>query len=99
MVNAALDDLAKETNRGAVTVDPVRLSTNELYHILRTRLFEATPHQEMVDTVAAAYADALGIARKMDITTASPEQLRAEIAESYPVGVAPAIIGCDSPSP
>lgn len=83
-VNAALDDLAKETNRGAVTIDPVKLSSNELYHILRTRLFEVTPPRETVDAVAAAYAEALGSARKMDITTASPEQLQAEIAESYP---------------
>ena len=53
-VNAALADLEKETNRGAVRLDPVKLASNELYEILRKRLFEETPAAEDVEAVAEA---------------------------------------------
>src|SRR5581483_10580723 len=42
-VNQALQNLQLEANRTVVRIDPVRLNTNELYQILRTRLFEALP--------------------------------------------------------
>jgi hypothetical protein len=83
-VNAALADLEKETNRGAARLDPVKLASNELYEILRKRLFAETPPAEDVEAVAEAYARELERAKAMDITTASPPQLKAEIVASYP---------------
>src|SRR5262249_7111270 len=83
-LSAALSNLEKEANRGAVRIDPVRLNTNELYDILRTRLFERLPDAEAVEAVAGAQARVLDDARKMDITTASPTQLKAEIGAAYP---------------
>src|SRR5262249_51397309 len=64
-LSAALSNLEKEANRGAVRIDPVRLNTNELYDILRTRLFERLPDAEAVEAVAEAHARVLDDARKM----------------------------------
>ncbi len=83
-LNESLGNLEKEVNRSVTRIDPVRINTNELYDILRTRLFEAPPNTVEVDEVAAAYASELERAKLMDITAASPPQLRADIAAAYP---------------
>lgn len=82
----ALSDLQKEINRagGHVQIEPVKMTSNELYHILRTRLFETVPEQSDIDDVAEGYRKALDEARLMDITAASPDQLKADIASAYP---------------
>lgn len=84
-VNQALADLEKETNRGGVVrIDPVRINTNELYHVLAVRLFESVPEAAEIETVADAYAKELDEARLMEVTAASPQQLRADIVAAYP---------------
>ncbi len=84
-VNQALGDLENETNRGGVVrIDPVRINTNELYHVLAVRLFESIPDAGEIESVADAYAQQLEQARLMDVTAASPQQMRADIAAAYP---------------
>ena len=82
----ALSNLQKEINRagGHVQIEPVKMSSNELYHILRTRLFESVPDQSEIDEVAEGYRKALDEARVMDITAASPDQIKADIVSAYP---------------
>lgn len=83
-MSEALEDLQLEVGRSVVRIDPVRLNTNELYEILRTRLFSQVPDASDVEAVADGYAKELEAARLMDITTASPDQLRADIVAAYP---------------
>lgn len=83
-LNQALGDLDKETGRTAMRLEPVRMNTDEFYHILRRRLFSELPPPEAVAEVAAGYAKSIKQARQMDVTNASPEQFAARIAESYP---------------
>jgi predicted AAA+ superfamily ATPase len=48
-LNKALEDLENELGRGALTLEPVGLNTDAIYHILRKRLFETLPEEaEMV---------------------------------------------------
>lgn len=82
--SAVLSDLEKETHRTAMTLEPVRMNSDELYHILRTRLFETLPRDSEINDVAQAYARAIREARQMDITNESPEQFAARIHASYP---------------
>jgi predicted AAA+ superfamily ATPase len=42
-INQALSDLQSEVGRSALTLEPVGMNTDEIYHILRTRLFEKLP--------------------------------------------------------
>ncbi len=82
----ALNDLEQETGRTAMNLEPVRMNTDEFYHILRKRIFETEqlPSPDQIAEVAQGYAKAIRDARQMDVTNASPEQYAQRIAESYP---------------
>jgi len=82
--SAVLSDLEKETHRTAMTLEPVRMNSDELYHILRTRLFERLPRESEIQAVAQGYAGAIRDARQMDITNESPEQFATRVVASYP---------------
>ena len=84
ILNQALNDFQNEAGRGAMPLHPVMLNTNELYHILRTRLFDSLPSEKDIQEVAKAYAQAVKDAKQMDITNASPEEFARQLAESWP---------------
>ena len=81
---SALDNLEAETGRTAMNLEPVRMNSDEFYHILRTRIFETLPDADCIAEVALGYAQAIRDARQMDVTNASPEQFAALVQESYP---------------
>lgn len=83
-IATVLSDFEKETHRTAMSLEPVRMNSDELYHILRTRLFEKLPTDSDVSDVAQAYAKAIKSARQMDITNESPEQFATRIESAYP---------------
>jgi hypothetical protein len=83
-MSQALHDLENEANRTAHRIEPVQLNTDELYHIMRTRLFKTLPTEREIEAVANAFAAALDEALKTDQTTASPQALRDAILRSYP---------------
>jgi len=80
----ALANFEDEVHRMALRLEPVGMNTDDVYHILRKRLFEKLPSEIEVAAVAEAYAKAVRDARQMDITKASPEQFAAQIRSSYP---------------
>lgn len=83
-INKALDNLKDETNRLAKNFTPVEQSGDEIYNILRTRLFESLPSKEEIDAIADAYASKIKEAKQMDITTETPESFSKAVKESYP---------------
>lgn len=83
-VSEALHNLAMEANRAVVPINPVRLASDELYHILRTRLFERVANEAETDAVADAYATAVAEAHEIDLTTVSSRQTRADVKSTYP---------------
>jgi Protein of unknown function (DUF499)/Fn3 associated len=80
----ALNELDRETGRTAMSLEPVRMNTDEFYQILRKRIFEDLPAKDEIAEVAQAYAKSVRDARQMDVTNASPEQFAANVVESYP---------------
>ena len=80
----ALQDLERETGRTAMNLEPVRMNTDEFYHILRKRIFEKLPDEAEIEEVAQGYAKSVREAKQMDVTNASPEQFASRVAESYP---------------
>lgn len=80
----ALEDFKSEVGRGAVTLEPVGMNTDEIYHILRKRLFDELPDEKEIWEVARAYAQSVKDAKQMDITNASPEKFAQQIKDSYP---------------
>jgi hypothetical protein len=83
-IDKALENLKGEVGRAAITLEPVALNTDELYHILRKRLFEKLPEESEILEVARAYAKAVSDAKQMDITNASPDRFTTQLKESYP---------------
>ena len=83
-INKALNNLQGETNRSALRIEPVNPLGDELYHILRTRLFEVLPDKGTIKSIANEYAKAVRDAKEMDVTSASPDSYAAQIIESYP---------------
>ena len=83
-INKALNNLQGETNRSALRIEPVNPLGDELYHILRTRLFEVLPDKKIIKSIANEYAKAVRDAKEMDVTSASPDSYAAQIIESYP---------------
>jgi hypothetical protein len=47
-----------ESSRLSQSITPVQLNTNELYYILRKRLFQTLPDAATVQAVAMSYATA-----------------------------------------
>ena len=80
----ALNNLRAELNRLARDFQPVAQTGNELYQILRKRLFDSFPEHSEIEKVAAAYGDEIRKAKQMDITTDTPEGMKAAVMESYP---------------
>jgi len=83
-INEALDNLRQETQRFVVPIEPVATQGDEIFHILRTRLFEKLPDITIRDAVACRYADAVEKAKQMDLTSESPASFAALLRESYP---------------
>ncbi len=83
-ITAALQNLDNEANRLVTRIDPVRLNSDELYHILRTRLFEHVGDADVVEEVAAAYGRAVADAHSMGVTTLTDAQERTAVRNAYP---------------
>ena len=83
-VSSVLSDFEKETHRSAMTLEPVRLNSDELYYILRKRIFDQLPSQTEISEVAQGYAKAIRAAKQMAITSESPEEFARRIISSYP---------------
>jgi hypothetical protein len=83
-LNNALQNLDNEAGRVALNLEPVALNTDEVYHILRKRLFEDLPTDAEITKVAWRYGQALKDANQMDVTNASPEKFATQIRDAYP---------------
>lgn len=80
----AIRNFEQEANRQARSVTPVELASQEIYEILRKRLFRKLPDKSVIDSVATAYASALLEAVKSKSVAKSAEQIAEDIHGSYP---------------
>jgi hypothetical protein len=76
--------LGSEGEKVLETLQPVELETNDLYHILRRRLFQNDPDPAHVEEVANAYREALRKAASNNYCTGDPTTLANDIKETYP---------------
>ena len=82
--NRAVQGVTSEATRIAVPITPVNPNGDELYHILRKRLFKEVAGEADIKAVATAYRDALSDAVKMNLTSSAPESLYSRCLDSYP---------------
>ncbi len=80
----AVQGITSESRRIAVPITPVNPNGDELYHILRKRLFATVAPESEVERIAAAYREALREAGRMNLTSTTLESLYTRVLDAYP---------------
>ncbi|QCX33277.1 DUF499 domain-containing protein [Caloramator sp. E03] len=84
LLQSSFKELEGEINRFALNIEPVQQSSDEVYHILRKRLFKELPNNDEINEIANAYKSAVNEARQMGYTSISADQIFIGIKDSYP---------------
>lgn len=84
LIQRALNDASQELGRAEVSITPVNLESNEIYEILRKRLFRKLPDKNEISEIAAAYGSKLAEAAKAKTVERSAESLAEEVESTYP---------------
>lgn len=86
LLATSFKELENEANRVALNLEPVALNTDEVYDILRKRLFEQCPppNSSAVNGIAVAYKEALVGAGKSGLTGYAGDSVYLGIKDSYP---------------
>jgi len=84
LIQRALNDASQELGRAEVSITPVNLESNEIYEILRKRLFWKLPDKNEISEIAAAYGSKLAEAAKAKTVERSAEALAEEVESTYP---------------
>lgn len=83
-LQATFKNLEGEVNRSAINIEPVAVNSDDVYKILRKRLFEEIASEEEITEIANGYKQEVEKARQMGYTNISPEQIFIGIKDSYP---------------
>ena len=86
LLQSSFKELEHEANRVALNIEPVALNSDEIYDILRTRLFESIPARTSHDVheIAVTFKNALEQANKSGLSGQSPSVRFTGIKDSYP---------------
>jgi hypothetical protein len=84
LIFEALENARKEIGRSEKQITPVDLSENEIYEILKKRLFTALPDKREIDDIASAFGRKLAEAEKSKTVARGAEAIADEIAATYP---------------
>ncbi|KEI15170.1 DUF499 domain-containing protein [Clostridium novyi] len=84
LLQSTFKELENEVNRSALNVEPVGSSSDEVYHILKKRLFKELPENSEINSIAIAYKDAVNEAKQMGLTNISADKVYIAAKDSYP---------------
>jgi hypothetical protein len=84
LINRALEDARAEVGRQERNITPVDLAANEIYDILRKRLFKSLPDKAEIGDTAASYGKKLEEASKSKVAGRGAEAIADEIVATYP---------------
>lgn len=84
LLQRSFKELENEIERSAINIEPVGSNTDDLYNILRIRLFEKVGSKKDIDEIATGYRKAVMEARQMGYTNYTPEEIVKGIYVSYP---------------
>lgn len=84
LIQSSFKNLENEVNRGALDIVPVGTNSNEIYQILKKRLFVELPSESDINEIAIAYKDEINKARQMNYTTMNADKVYTGIKDSYP---------------
>ncbi|HAX92598.1 MAG TPA: glycosyl transferase, partial [Bacteroidales bacterium] len=84
LLQSSFSNLEGEVSRFALNVEPVGSSSDEIYDILRTKLFIQLPVKDEINEIALAYKSKAEEAKNLGFTNYSSDKLYTGIKESYP---------------
>ncbi|MDS4051046.1 anti-phage-associated DUF499 domain-containing protein, partial [Accumulibacter sp.] len=84
LINKALADARSELGRQERNITPVDLAANEIYDILRKRLFSKLPDKGEIEDIADVYGRKLEEAAKSKTANRGAEAIADEIVATYP---------------
>ncbi len=84
LIQKALDDATQELGRAEISITPVNLETNEIYEIIRKRLFVSLPDKSEIAEIASVFAARLAEAARAKSVDRSAEAIASEIEMTYP---------------
>ena len=84
LINKALDIAKRELGRGVRTITPVDLATDEIYDILKKRLFSKLPSEQDIQEIADNYGKRLTEAARSKTVSRGAEALADEVFDTYP---------------
>lgn len=84
LLQTTFKELENEVSRSAIDIEPVGSSSDEIFYILKKRLFEDIPDANEINEVAISYKKSINEARKMNLTNISAEQVYVAAKDSYP---------------
>src|SRR5690606_29012201 len=84
LLQSSFSNLEGEVSRFALDIQPVGSSSDEIYDILRTKLFEKLPGKDEVNDTALAYKAKVEEAKNLGFTTYNPDKIFTGIKEAYP---------------
>lgn len=84
LIQSTFKDFESEIGRSALNIEPVASTSDDIYHILKTRLFEELPDSGTIKQVAQLIKDSVSKTQQMQLTSYSPEKVYDGILVSYP---------------
>ncbi len=84
LINRALDNARQELGRTERNITPVDLAANDIYDILRKRLFVSLPDKAEIEDIAAAFGRKLEEAAQSKTAGRGAEAIADEIEATYP---------------
>ena len=84
LIHRALEDARSELGRQERSITPVDLAANEIYDILRKRLFKSLPDKAEIEDIASAFGRKLEEAAKSKTANRGAEAIADEIEATYP---------------
>jgi hypothetical protein len=84
LLQSSFANLEGEVNRFALNIQPVENVADEIYDILRVKLFARLPDTQAISTIALAYKAKMEEAKNLGITNYNPDKIFTGIRDSYP---------------
>jgi hypothetical protein len=79
-----INTLNKQYGKYAQAITPVQQNSGEVFQVIRKKLFDQLPDDDVIEEIAQAYVDELNRAKKVDDIPVVPESYIARIRETYP---------------
>jgi hypothetical protein len=84
LLQSSFRELEGEVNRFALDIEPVGSSSDEIYDILKKRIFDKLPTDNEINEIAVAYKDEVEKARQMNYSNMSADKIYSGIKDAYP---------------